>query len=150
MRSRRYFDHPKAETARDTHPTAKPRLSGRGGLRRHDAAGGVRVWDRFGLTRTRALVAPLREITMIGDEDTLLDALERASPYIDAGHVRGAGMRPSSTIILRYCQLMTSGRDDAREHAQRLARDWLAEGRRRWRAGYSANPLPAAPVPRAA
>jgi hypothetical protein len=91
----------------------------------------------------------LLEFSMRGETDTILDALERAAPFFDAGYSPASRrLRPSAITQIRYCVLMSQNNEAAHDHARAMAAAWLAEGRKRWRAGFSANPLPAEPVPR--
>lgn len=74
--------------------------------------------------------------------DFLLDAIDRATPYLDAGWSPSSRkLKPSTVMVLRYCVLMSSGLDGAKAEAQRLAVGWLAEARRRYKQGFYANPF---------
>lgn len=73
----------------------------------------------------------------------LLDAIDRAAPFVDAGWVARPGRRlkPSAMMGLRVCVLMTSSEADAPSEARRLVDHWLSTARARWKAGYRANPF---------
>lgn len=73
--------------------------------------------------------------------DPMLADLERAAFFFDERHrAQGAGgWAPSVIMIARYCNLMTRG-VAGRVEAQQLAGEWLDEGRRRWKAGFYADP----------
>lgn len=72
--------------------------------------------------------------------DPILKGLETAAPYFDEGP-HEFSLAPSKAMCLAYCMAMSGSDDLGRETMQARARFWLAEGRRRYREGYYANPL---------
>jgi len=74
-------------------------------------------------------------------DDPLLAALEKAGPFFDGGWTPASGCRPSDIACIRYCMLMSSMIDGAKQEAESLARSWLRCARQRYRDGFYANPF---------
>lgn len=72
--------------------------------------------------------------------DPILKGLEKAAPYFDEGPHEYA-LAPSKAMCLAYCMAMSGSDESSCATMRARARFWLAEGRRRYREGYYANPL---------
>lgn len=73
--------------------------------------------------------------------DPILDKLAEMAPFVDAGWDGRSGWAPSEILQLRYLIAVTDLDDWKRIIRMKLqAAEWIEEGRRRWRAGFSADP----------
>ncbi|MDH7971798.1 hypothetical protein QH494_06340 [Sphingomonas sp. AR_OL41] len=83
--------------------------------------------------------APARE-----KDDPILAKIEQMAPFVDEGWapgMPGQPVRPSTMMGIRYCAVVTSPDAGAADAAFQMALRWLNTARRRWRAGYCANPF---------
>lgn len=72
--------------------------------------------------------------------EPVLDEIDRASAYLDEGWTPDGGLRPSSTIKMTYCMAMAAHEPDRMAAVEYVTRN-LNEARRRWLAGFYANPF---------
>lgn len=79
--------------------------------------------------------------------DWLMDVIDKAAPFMDAGEIPHGRYTPSQILRLAYCVGKCANDREARASgaARILAR--IIEGRKRWLAGFSADPISPDPVP---
>lgn len=82
-----------------------------------------------------------RQAPMVQKADPVLDLIEKATPFLDDGWSGPGRLKPSSVIMITYCMIMTSSAADAAERAFTLTMQRMLEARRRFRAGFYANPF---------
>lgn len=101
---------------------------------------------------TRTKIAANRLIIAEEERDHEWEALEKATPFLDEYDRGPKNWRVSEIIKIHYCIIAT--RDEVlpgRGHkaaAKAMVTETLAEARRRYKAGFYANPLIDPPVPR--
>lgn len=67
-------------------------------------------------------------------------AIDRAKPFLDEGW-SSDDWAPSALLRIGYCTLLTTDAPDAVELAESFANRHLEEARRRYAAGFLANPF---------